>query len=175
MGTVEEMHHGSNLIELDEHAWEKTSWKVASACMTIHACHLSCLLASLICLSWYFWTNSYVSWTNSHSSWALALLTSCRSLRAGWKPDCPSILVPSSWWGWGANKGTKNEIWLERQFSFSELCHRASQKWETLSTPSLPLLKARPPWCQRRGVICIETAGLVGIGWKKHPRECAHL
>ena len=47
---------------------------------------------------------------------------------------------------------------------------------ETLSTPSLPLLKARPSQCQRRGAICIDIAGPVGIGQKKClPRECSHL
>ena len=45
-----------------------------------------------------------------------------------------------------------------------------------LSTVSLPLLKARPPWCQRRGAICIEVASPVGIGWRKClQRVCSHL
>ena len=47
---------------------------------------------------------------------------------------------------------------------------------ETLSTPSLPLLEARPHWCLRRGAICINITGPVGIGWRKHPqRECSCL
>ena len=47
---------------------------------------------------------------------------------------------------------------------------------ETLSTPSLPLFKGRPPWCQRRGAICIDVASPVGIGWKKDPqRVCSCL
>ena len=47
---------------------------------------------------------------------------------------------------------------------------------ETLSTLPLPLLEARPHLCQRRGAICIDLAGPVGIGWRKHPwRECSHL
>ena len=47
---------------------------------------------------------------------------------------------------------------------------------ETLSTPSLPLLKARPPQCQKRGAICIEVASPMGIGQRMCPqRVCSHL
>ena len=47
---------------------------------------------------------------------------------------------------------------------------------ETLSTPSLPLLKAGPPPCQRRGAICTDIASPVGIGQRKCPqKECSCL
>ena len=41
---------------------------------------------------------------------------------------------------------------------------------EILSTPSLSLLDVRPAWCLRKGAICIDVAGQVGIGQKKCPQ-----
>ena len=118
---------GNSLIKSGKLSWEKTSWKVASASLAICACLILCFLANVIHQSSYLWANPCISWANSHSSWNLAWL-SCKFLRAWWKPNPSSIWVPSSWWGWRADKVTDSTIWSERQCSSSYLCHKASQR-----------------------------------------------
>ena len=66
-------------------------------------------------------------------------------------PQSSLHLGASSWWRWGANKETDNEIGLERWFSSSELFHRASQKWGNTFNPISPSSRGKTTLVSEKG------------------------
>ena len=176
MGTTEGMHQGSNLIESAKLTWEETSWKWhlpawPSMLVTCHA-------------SWPVWsiyhhifepTPVFPGPTHTPAElWLDWHLVEAWGL--GESPILPPSGSPLLDRAVGLPIELTTKLGQRGGVPLLSFAIEPLRYGETLSTLSLSLLEARPPWCHRRGGIWLDIAGPVGIGWRNFPwRVCSHL